>query len=429
MGDDNRKHPGSRNRHGWAVDSHPHSTSSTLRAMLHVRVRGVGAFPANTEIACTIASLRGVCGIEQPGHEIAASVADAGGISCVEGCSCGHATTFFQIWTVGFSCLPCASCASVLCGRLGMHVFARAPYPCSLPCNTLGIFTPSEQVVFLVVPHCRTAHPSICRSRINNLPHIVCHQLLPSSHSLPVGQFHRGSSRSSHKKYPPKNGVSIGSMFPRSRHMGHVQPIPHVALVLAYHRIIPALVFDTPLWGVPIAPRRNHMSHMLWTVVRYHCNVTGTQWRHKFAQQCTWLLYITTQHIKHIPSIPSSDLCIRYWWCSYKMRHAQPKQTKPEPRICFISTWIFANSWKWRRFQHTSAWHSWLVQLFQYQPTYGICPRCHPRKWIWDLRSCSPFDVLAEAKPTRHTPQLWQPSSRSQMLPCAMCLCCMACPL
>lgn len=93
-------------------------------------------------------------------------------------------------------------------------------------------------------------------------------QLLPSSRSLPAGRSHRRSLRPSQKKYLSKNGVSIGPMFLRSRHMGHWQPVPRVVLVLAFHRIMPALVFDTPMWGVPIAPRRNHMSHMLWTVGR-----------------------------------------------------------------------------------------------------------------------------------------------------------------
>ena len=57
--------------------------------------------------------------------------------------------------------------------------FPCAAHPCALPCNTLGIFTPSEQVVFLVAPRCRTSRPSVCRSRDNNLPHIVCHPAPP----------------------------------------------------------------------------------------------------------------------------------------------------------------------------------------------------------------------------------------------------------
>jgi hypothetical protein len=76
MGDDDRKHPGGRNRHERAVDSHPHSTSSTLRAALPTRLRSVGAFPANTKIARTIASLRGLSGVEPPGHTLVA-IADS----------------------------------------------------------------------------------------------------------------------------------------------------------------------------------------------------------------------------------------------------------------------------------------------------------------------------------------------------------------
>ena len=53
--------------------------------MLHVRLRGVGAFPANTEVARTIASLRGVCGVDPPGHAIAASAARTCGVSYVKG--------------------------------------------------------------------------------------------------------------------------------------------------------------------------------------------------------------------------------------------------------------------------------------------------------------------------------------------------------
>ena len=83
MGADDRKPPGNRKRHEHVVDSHPQSTSSTLRARVHVRVRGLGAFPANIEVACTIASLRGMCGIEPPGRAIAASAANTGGVSCV----------------------------------------------------------------------------------------------------------------------------------------------------------------------------------------------------------------------------------------------------------------------------------------------------------------------------------------------------------
>ena len=93
MGADDRNPPSNRIRHKHPVDSHPQSTSSTLRARVHVHVRGLGAFPANTEVARTIASLRGMCRIEPPGRAIAASAANTGGVSCVQCYSCRHAPT------------------------------------------------------------------------------------------------------------------------------------------------------------------------------------------------------------------------------------------------------------------------------------------------------------------------------------------------
>jgi hypothetical protein len=82
--------------HAHAVDSHPPSTSSTLRATEYVLVRGLGAYPANTEVARTIASLRGMYGIDPPGRAVAVSAPNTCGVSCVWGYSCGHATT--SLW-------------------------------------------------------------------------------------------------------------------------------------------------------------------------------------------------------------------------------------------------------------------------------------------------------------------------------------------
>ena len=83
MGDDDRKPPGKHNQHEHVVDSHPQSTSSAPRARLHVRVLGLGAFLANTEVIRTIVSLRSMCGIEPPRRAIAASAANTRGVSCV----------------------------------------------------------------------------------------------------------------------------------------------------------------------------------------------------------------------------------------------------------------------------------------------------------------------------------------------------------
>ena len=69
--------------HAHAVDSHPPSTSSTLRATEYVLVRGLGAYPANTEVARTIASLRGMYGIDPPGRAIAVSAPNTCGVSCM----------------------------------------------------------------------------------------------------------------------------------------------------------------------------------------------------------------------------------------------------------------------------------------------------------------------------------------------------------
>ena len=82
MGDGDYKPPGNYNRHEHAGDSHPQSTSSILRTMLHAQVYGLVAFPAHTQVACTIASLR-MCGIEPHGRAIAISAANTSGVSMV----------------------------------------------------------------------------------------------------------------------------------------------------------------------------------------------------------------------------------------------------------------------------------------------------------------------------------------------------------
>jgi hypothetical protein len=97
MGDDDRKHPGGRNRRERTVDSHPQANSSILRAALPTRLRGVGAFPANTEIARTITSLRDLSRVEPPGHALAAIADSTCGVSSVQGHSCGHPSSALQV--------------------------------------------------------------------------------------------------------------------------------------------------------------------------------------------------------------------------------------------------------------------------------------------------------------------------------------------
>ena len=95
MGDGGLKPPGNRNCHEHAVEPHPQSTSSTLTPKLHGRVRGLGAFPAHTMVARTIASLNKACGIEPPGCANATSAVNTGGLFIygVQGYSCGHVAT------------------------------------------------------------------------------------------------------------------------------------------------------------------------------------------------------------------------------------------------------------------------------------------------------------------------------------------------
>jgi hypothetical protein len=108
-----RKPAGNRTRHGLAVDSHPPSTSSALGARESVRVRGLGAFPANTEVARTIASLRGMCGIDPPGRAIAVGSPNTGGVlvfGAFHVCTL-HLHFGIQPW----DCLVCRVCHVLSC--------------------------------------------------------------------------------------------------------------------------------------------------------------------------------------------------------------------------------------------------------------------------------------------------------------------------
>ena len=229
MGDGDRQPPGDRNHHEHAAVSHPQSTSSTLGPRLHGRVRRLGAFPAHTKVARTIASMHGMWRIEPPGRGIAASAANTCGIYCVWGCSCGQAAPSLLNWVAGFYCLLCGSHALMFCNSSSKRAFAHVPYLCSIVCNTFGIFPPSFPVVFLVVNHCFRAHLPIYPCRVCNLPCIICHptppilrqpsaRSSPSPLSVPLAQdIHR------------KNGVPIGPLCPESRHMRDGQPAPCVA--------------------------------------------------------------------------------------------------------------------------------------------------------------------------------------------------------
>lgn len=104
MGDVDRMPPGNGECHAHAAETHPQSTSSTMTAILHVRVRGLGAFPATTEVARTIASMHGMCGVEPPGRVIAASAPNTGGVSFVHSYSCVHAETSHRICVAVWEC-------------------------------------------------------------------------------------------------------------------------------------------------------------------------------------------------------------------------------------------------------------------------------------------------------------------------------------
>ena len=146
-------------------------------------------------------------------HAIATSAANTGGVSCVKGYSCGHATTSFQIWTVGFSCLSCVSSNSMFRGSLGMCVFARVPYPCSLHATPLaslhhwsGRFSWLSLIVARHIRAYAVVGLTICRKS-----YVI--QLLPSSHNLVLGQIQRCSSCPWHNKHPPKMAFRLGQCF------------------------------------------------------------------------------------------------------------------------------------------------------------------------------------------------------------------------
>ena len=102
MGDGDRQAPCKHNCGEHASGSRPQSTSSTLGPRLNERVRGLGAFPAHTEVARTIASTHGMRRIEPPGRGNAASAANTGGIYCVWSCECGQPSIHCWIGLWGF---------------------------------------------------------------------------------------------------------------------------------------------------------------------------------------------------------------------------------------------------------------------------------------------------------------------------------------
>ena len=161
-----------------------------------------------------------------------------------------------------------------------MCVFPRVPYPCSLHATPLASLQhesgQSSWLSLIVARHIRAyAVVGLTTSRKS---YVI--QLLPSPHNLVLGQIQRRSSCPWHKIKPPRNRVLIGPMFLQSRHMRAGQPIPCATVVLDCQHTMPAMGFGTPLWGIPIAPRRNHMLHTFWTAACYHCNVMCTPWRH-----------------------------------------------------------------------------------------------------------------------------------------------------
>ena len=135
MGDGDRQAPCTHNCSEHASGSRPQSTSSTLGPRLNERVRGLGAFPAHTEVARTIASTHGMRRIEPHGRGNAASAANTGGIYCVWSCECGQPSTSLLDWVVGFSCLPCWSRVFLFCSSSRGRAFAQVPYLCSIVCS------------------------------------------------------------------------------------------------------------------------------------------------------------------------------------------------------------------------------------------------------------------------------------------------------
>ena len=147
-------------------------------------------------------------------------------------------------------------------------------------CNTFGIFTPSYPIVFLVVNHCYTAHPSIYQCQIYNLSWIICHPA-PSILAQPCGQSNPlllvvPLAQEIPRKKWRFNWANVSSKptyagwatnFPRWAHAG----LPtHNSRLAVWH----AIVEETN------SSKMNHMTHMSWNVARNLCNVMGTQRRH-----------------------------------------------------------------------------------------------------------------------------------------------------
>ena len=126
--------------------------------------------------------------------------------------SCRHVATSIQNWTMDFGVGPYRSCAFMLCGSLCVCYFAQVPYPCPIVCTTFGFWTPSHLVFFC------DCHSLLHGTSIHRLViiMILCEssviQLFPSPHKLVVGPICCRSSCPWHKKFPAKNGVSIGPM-------------------------------------------------------------------------------------------------------------------------------------------------------------------------------------------------------------------------
>ena len=126
---------------------------------------------------------------------------------------------FYSKLNSGIILFLCGSCALMLCNNLGMCDSTHVPYPCSIVCNTFGIFTSSYPNVMLDVNHCYTTHPSIFGCQIYNFPCKIYH-LAPPIFAQP-----RGWSNPLPlvvplaQDIPSRNNISIGPICLQSRHM------------------------------------------------------------------------------------------------------------------------------------------------------------------------------------------------------------------
>ncbi len=169
MGNGDRQAPCKHNCGENATGSRPQSTSSTLGPRLNERVRGLGAFPAHTEVARTIASTHGMRRMEPPGRGIAASAANTGGIFCVWGCEGLQPSHSLMDWVVGFSCLRCWSRVFLLCSSSGKHVLHMFHTRAQLCAAIICVFPPSYPVGFPVSDVCSRAHVPIYPCGVRNL--------------------------------------------------------------------------------------------------------------------------------------------------------------------------------------------------------------------------------------------------------------------